>query len=191
MAFPHSNKKAECELALRFRREKRIDSVCRVTNLLLDCLLVSFRGEFFGYGFLELFSVNPVAFGGVHKNVVATCRGSLISRIQQADFQKQLAEFGLIVAAHLLGKKFLRRRRVLLRLYLEPLCQSRDLVVREMANQVMATANKSAFFNGADARWRIVANIRWRVVMASFSFSMRFRSSTRSLATWSGEGVSG
>src|SRR5208282_4142607 len=54
-----------------------------------------------------------------------------------------------------------------------------------------ATVSKSAFFNGADMRWRIVAKIRWRVVMASFSFSMRFRSSARSRSTCWGEGASG
>ena len=58
---------------------------------------------------------------------------SLIRRIQQADFQKQFAEFGLVIFADLLGQKFLRRRRVLLRLYLVPLRQSRDLAVGEMA----------------------------------------------------------
>src|SRR5260370_4444929 len=52
-------------------------------------------------------------------------------------------------------------------------------------------ASKSAFFNGADPRWRIVAKIRWRVVMASFSFSMRFRSSARSRSTCCGDGVLG
>src|SRR5260370_33132548 len=52
-------------------------------------------------------------------------------------------------------------------------------------------ASKSAFFNGADTRWRIVAKTRWRVVMASFSFSMRFRSSALSRSTCCGEGVLG
>jgi hypothetical protein len=37
-----------------------------------------------------------VAFGGVHENVVAASSESLIRRIQQEDFEKQLAEFGLI-----------------------------------------------------------------------------------------------
>jgi hypothetical protein len=32
----------------------------------------------------------------VHENVVAACGGSLIGRIQQTDFQKQLAEFGIV-----------------------------------------------------------------------------------------------
>ena len=71
----------------------------------------SFRGEFFGHGFLELFRVHSIAFGGVHENIVAACSGSLISGIQQPDFQKQLAKFGLIIRAYLLDQKFLRRTR--------------------------------------------------------------------------------
>jgi hypothetical protein len=42
---------------------------------------------------------------------VAACSGSLISGIQQPDFQKQLAKFGLIIRAYLLDQKFLRRTR--------------------------------------------------------------------------------
>ena len=76
-------------------------------------------------------------FGGVHKNIVVASGGSLISRIQQADFQKQLAEFGLVVFADLLGQELLRRRRVLLRLCLVPFRQSRDLAVREVSYQVV------------------------------------------------------
>jgi hypothetical protein len=87
--------------------------------------------------FLEFLSIHSVAFGGVHENVVAAGGGSLIRRIQQADFQKQLAEFGLVIRAYLLGQKLLRGRRVLLRLYLVPLRQSRDLAVGEMADQVV------------------------------------------------------
>ena len=117
--------------------KKWMDSGCRLASLRLDCFLVSFRGKFLGHGFLELFSIHSVAFGGVHENVVAACGGSLISRIQQADFQKQLAEFGLVICADLLGQKFLCGRRVLLRLYLVPLRQSRDLAVGEMADQVV------------------------------------------------------
>jgi len=90
-------------------------------TLRLDCFLVSFRGKFFGHGFLKLFSIHSIAFGGVHKNVVAAEGGSLIRRIQQADFQKQFAEFGIVIFADLLGQKFLRRRGVLLRFYLVPL----------------------------------------------------------------------
>src|ERR1700733_12077511 len=111
-----------------------MDSSCRFASLRLDCFLVSFRGEFFGHGFLELFSIHSVAFGGVHENVVAACGGSLISRIQQTDFQKQFAEFGIVKFADLLGQKFLCRRGVLLRLYLVSLRQSRNLTVREVAN---------------------------------------------------------
>ena len=71
---------------------------------------------------------------------------------------------------YLLGQKFLCGRRVLLRFYLVPLRQSRDLAVGEMADQVVGDRQQVAFFNGADTRWRIVAKTRWRVVMASFSF---------------------
>ena len=129
--------KAECKLALR--QKSKMDRLrppsCEPSAL--TCFLVSFRGEFLCHGFLEFFSIHSVAFGGVHENVVAACGGSLIRRIQQADFQKQLAEFGLVICAHLLGQKLLRGRRVLLRLYLVPLRQSRDLAVGEMADQVV------------------------------------------------------
>ena len=96
------------------------------------------RGEFFGHGFLKLFRIHAIAFGGVHENVVAAGGGSLISRIQQADFEKKLAEFGLVVGAHSLDEKVLSGRRVFLHLYLVPLRQSRDLAVGEMANQVVS-----------------------------------------------------
>jgi hypothetical protein len=95
--------------------QKSIDSVCRPANLRLHSFLVSFRGEFFGHGFLELFSINSVAFGGVHESVIAARAGSLISRIQQADLQKQLAKLGLVVGAYLRGQKLLRGRGVFLR----------------------------------------------------------------------------
>ena len=81
-------------------------------------------GRFAAYGFLEFLTVHSVAFGGIHEYVVAARGGSLISRIQQADFQKQLAQIGLAVCADLLGQKFLLRRRVLFRLYLVPLRQA-------------------------------------------------------------------
>jgi hypothetical protein len=61
----------------------------------------------------------------------------LIRGIQKTDFQKQLADFGLIMRAHLLDQKFLCGRRVLLRLYLVPLRQSRDLAVGEMTDWQM------------------------------------------------------
>ncbi len=104
---PFKQQKAECKLALRHKSRKCVDSVCRLGNLLLDCFLVSFRGELFGHGFLEFFSVHPVAFGGIHENVVAACGRSLIRRIEQADFQNQFAKFGLIIRAYLRGQKFL------------------------------------------------------------------------------------
>jgi hypothetical protein len=52
--------------------------------------LLSLRGEFFDHGFLELFSIHSGAFGGIHENVVAAGGGSLIRRIQQADFEASL-----------------------------------------------------------------------------------------------------
>ena len=55
-----------------------------------------------------------------------------------SDFEKQLAKFGLVVRAHLLGHKLLCGGGVLL-LYLVPLRQSRDLAVREMIDQVVGT----------------------------------------------------
>src|SRR5580700_9521267 len=64
-----------------------IDLGCRRATLRLDCFLISFRGEFLGHGFLESFCVHSVALGGVHENVVAAGDGSLIRRIQQADFE--------------------------------------------------------------------------------------------------------
>ena len=86
--------------------------------------------------FFYLLDIHSVAFGSVHENVVAACGGSLMCRIQQADFQKQLAEFGLVIFTDLLGQKLLRGRGILLGLYLVPLRQSRDLDVGEMADQV-------------------------------------------------------
>src|SRR5258708_4724321 len=81
------------------RNRRWMDSGRRLASLRLECFIVSFRGEFVGHGFLELFSIQSVAFGGVHENVVEACGGSLISRIQQADFEKQLAEFGIFIFA--------------------------------------------------------------------------------------------
>ena len=93
-------------------------NLCRRFAVLRLCfglrLFVSFRSKLLCHGLLEFLSIYAVAFGGVHENVVAACGGSLIGRIQQANFQKQLAEFGLIIRAYLFGQKFLRRRRVLL-----------------------------------------------------------------------------
>src|SRR4029077_20634268 len=80
-------------------------------------LFLSLVREFVCHGLVELLSIYSVAFGGVHKNVVAARGGSLIGGIQQADFQKQLAKFPLIIRAYLLGLKFLRGRGVLLCLY--------------------------------------------------------------------------
>jgi len=38
-------------------------------------------------------------FRGVYQNVVAACGGSLIRRIEQADFQHYFAKFGLVLSA--------------------------------------------------------------------------------------------
>ena len=114
-----------------------MDSSRRLASLRLVCFLFSLCGEFLCHGFVESLTVHSVAFGGIHENVVAALRGSLISRIQQADFQKQLGQFRLVIRADLLGEKFLRGRRVFLRLYLVPLRQSRNLAVGEMADQVV------------------------------------------------------
>src|ERR1700733_7769856 len=108
------------------RNDKWMDSGLSLASLRLDCFLASFRGEFLGNCFLELVRIHSIAFGGVHENVVAAGGGSLIRRIQKADFEKQLAEIGLLIFAHLLGQKLLRGSRVLFRLYLVPLRQSRD-----------------------------------------------------------------
>jgi hypothetical protein len=134
---PFKQQKAECELALRHRSRKWGDSACRLANLRLACFLVSFRGEFFGHSVLELVRIHAVPFGSVHENVIAAGRGSLIRRIQQTDFEKQLAKFGLVICAYLFGQKLLCGSGVLLRLYFVPLRQSRNLAVGEMADQVV------------------------------------------------------
>ena len=82
----------------------------RLASLRPVCFLFSFCGEFLCHGFVAFLTVHSVTFGGVHENVVASCDASLISRIRETDFQKQFAEFGIIVFADLLGQKFLRRR---------------------------------------------------------------------------------
>src|SRR5579864_5844998 len=143
--FYSNNQKRRSANSHPATNQEWIDSGCPLAILRLDCFLVSFRGEFFGHGFLELFSIHPVAFGGVHENVVAASGGSLIRRIQQADFQKQLAEFGIVKFADLLGQKFLRRSGVLLRLYLVSLRQSRNLAIREVANQVVGDRQQVSF----------------------------------------------
>jgi hypothetical protein len=84
-----------------------------VSTLRIDfCFLVSFRREFLGHGFLDFFDVHPVAFGGVHENVVAAGGGSLIRRIQQADFEKQPAQFGLVRCADLPPRKTFLAKQV-------------------------------------------------------------------------------
>src|SRR5258706_12237839 len=70
-------------------------------------LLISFRNKLLRHRILEFLGIYAVAFGSIHENVVAAGGGSLIRRIQQADFEKQLAQFGLIVGAYLLGQKLL------------------------------------------------------------------------------------
>src|SRR6202790_3093207 len=84
------------------RNHKWMDSGRSLASLRLDCFLASFRGEFLGNCFLELVRIHSIAFGGVHENVVAAGGGSLIRRIQKANFQKKFAEVGLLIFAHLL-----------------------------------------------------------------------------------------
>src|SRR5579862_3977804 len=126
----------ECKLALR--QKLRVLGLCRRFSALRLCLslrlFISFSRKLRCYGFLEFPNIHAIAFGGIHENVVAAGGGSLISRIQQADFEKQLAKFSLVIGAHLLSQKLLCGRGVLLCLYLVPLRQSRDLAVGEMAN---------------------------------------------------------
>jgi hypothetical protein len=75
------------------------------------CLFFSrFVASSFATVLWSFLTVHSVTFGGVHENVVAACGASPISRIQDTDFQKQFAEFGIVVFADLLGQKFLRRR---------------------------------------------------------------------------------
>src|SRR5580700_2689443 len=86
------NKKRRSANSHPATNQEWIDSGCRLATLRLECFLVSFRGELLCYGFLKLFSIHAVAFGGVHENVVATGGGSLIRRTQKADFEKEFAE---------------------------------------------------------------------------------------------------
>src|ERR1017187_5563151 len=131
-------RRAECGRALRRSRVTTLSCRLAVPRLCFGLrLLILFGRELLCHSLLEFLSIHSVAFGGVHENVLAACGGTLISRIQQADFQKQLAHFGLVIFAELLDEKFLRGGRILLGLYLVPLCQSRDLVVGEMADQVV------------------------------------------------------
>ena len=129
---------AECKLALR--RESRVICLACLAVLRLCSRLrlsLSFRSKFRCHGFLEFLSVHSMAFGGIHENVVAAGGGSLISGIEQTDFEKQLAQFGLIIRAYSLGQKLLRGCGVLLCLYFVPLRQSRDLAVGKVADQVV------------------------------------------------------
>jgi hypothetical protein len=122
----------DAEDAVQDGRESKVIGLCRLAVLRLGTRLrpfVSFRGKFLCHGLLRLLRIHSVAFGGIHENVVAAGGGSLIRRIQQADFQKQFAEVGLVTGAHFLDQKLLCGRGVLLCLYLMPLRQSRDLAV--------------------------------------------------------------
>jgi hypothetical protein len=64
---------------------------CASSALLRLSSFISFRGKFLCHGLLQLLSVYSVPFGGIHENVVAADGGSLVRRIQQADFEQQLA----------------------------------------------------------------------------------------------------
>ena len=57
--MPVQQKKAACNSRPATNQEW-IDSGCRLTTLLPDCFLVSFRGEFFGHRFPEIFSIHSV-----------------------------------------------------------------------------------------------------------------------------------
>src|ERR1017187_7764165 len=112
-------RRAECGRALRRSRVTTLSCRLAVPRLCFGLrLLILFGRELLCHSLLEFLSIHSVAFGGVHENVLAACGGTLISRIQQADFQKQLAHFGLVIFADLLDEKFLRGRRILLGLYL-------------------------------------------------------------------------
>ena len=98
----------DAEDAVQDGRESKVIGLCRLAVLRLGARLrpfVSFRGKFLCHGLLRLLRIHSVAFGGIHENVVAAGGGSLIRRIQQADFQKQFAEFGLVTGAHFLDQR--------------------------------------------------------------------------------------
>jgi hypothetical protein len=78
---------------------RKADLGCRLASLRLDCFSCLISRRIRLPRLLELFSIHSVAFGGVHKNVVAAGGGSLLRRIQRADFQREFAEFGLFVLA--------------------------------------------------------------------------------------------
>src|ERR1035441_11039904 len=88
---------AECKLALR--QKLRVLGLCRRFSALRLCLslrlFISFCRKLRCHGFLEFLNIHAIAFGGIHENVVAAGGGSLIRRIQKADFQKELAEVGV------------------------------------------------------------------------------------------------
>src|SRR5437879_9134637 len=67
----------------------------------------------------------------------------------------------------------------------------RDLTIGKVADQVVGDRKQVGFLQGNRDALEDRAKIRWRVVMASFSFSMRFRSSVRSRSICCGEGVLG
>jgi hypothetical protein len=62
-------------------------------GLLLFLLLLG--RKLLGHSILDFLGVYAVTPRCVHQNVVSVGPGSLIGRIQQADFQKQLAKFSL------------------------------------------------------------------------------------------------
>jgi hypothetical protein len=72
------------------RRESKGIALGRLAAFRLDWSLrffLSFRCKFLCHGLLQLFSIHLVAFGCVHENIVAAGGGSLIRRVQQADFR--------------------------------------------------------------------------------------------------------
>jgi len=74
-------KMAECKSRTPPEIKQRIGSCCVLASSLRtdSCFLVSLRSKFLCNCLLEFLSIYAVAFGGVHKNVVAAGGRSLIS----------------------------------------------------------------------------------------------------------------
>jgi hypothetical protein len=70
-------------------KQKRIEYLESFSYPTRFCLwfLPVFSDEFRNRGFLDLVEYPSIASGGVRQNIVAAGGGSLISRIQQTDFQ--------------------------------------------------------------------------------------------------------
>jgi len=69
---PIRQKMAECELALRRESEVLGLGCLAVLGLCSRLrLFLSFRCKFLCHGLLQLLGIHPIAFGGIHENVVA------------------------------------------------------------------------------------------------------------------------